>query len=78
MLTPEKNRRTNYPKVIHKSIDEHIRRLEKRLSGLESGAYRELESLGRLVSNFYLFQGRPEHSELHLAPKLLVSRVFLD
>ena len=35
MLTAEKNRRTNSPKVIHKSIDEHIRWLEKRLSGLD-------------------------------------------
>ncbi len=35
MLTAEKNRRANSPKVIHKSIDEHIRWLEKRLSGLD-------------------------------------------
>ena len=33
MLIAEKNRRANSPKVIHKSIDEHIRWLEKRLSG---------------------------------------------
>jgi len=35
MLTAEKNRRANSPKVIHKSIDEHIRWLEKRLSWLD-------------------------------------------
>src|SRR5467141_1505422 len=35
MLTAEKNRRANSPKVIHKGIDEHIRWLEKRLSGLD-------------------------------------------
>ena len=35
MLTAEKNRRANSPKVIHKSIDEHIRRLEKRLAGFD-------------------------------------------
>ena len=35
MLTAEKNRRANSTKVIHKGIDEHIRWLEKRLSGLD-------------------------------------------
>jgi transposase len=35
MLTAEKNRRANSPKVIHRSIDEHIRWLEKRLSGFD-------------------------------------------
>jgi transposase len=35
MLTPEKNRRANSLKVIHKGMDEHIRWLEKRLSGLD-------------------------------------------
>jgi len=35
MLTAEKNRRANSPKVIHKSIDEHIRWLEKRLAGFD-------------------------------------------
>lgn len=35
MLTAEKNRRANSPKVIHESIDEHIRWLEKRLSGFD-------------------------------------------
>ncbi len=44
MLTAEKNRRANSPKVIHQSIDEHIRWLEKRLSGLDdelAGVVRE-------------------------------------
>src|SRR6202162_3389025 len=35
MLTAEKNRRANAPKVLHRSIDEHIRWLEKRLSGFD-------------------------------------------
>jgi transposase len=35
MLTAEKNRRANSPQVIHKSIDEHIRWLEKRLAGFD-------------------------------------------
>src|SRR6266568_3181798 len=35
MLTAEKNRRANSPKVIHKGIDEHIRWLEKRLAGFD-------------------------------------------
>ena len=35
MLTAEKNRWANSPKVIHKSIDEHIRWLEKRLAGFD-------------------------------------------
>ena len=34
MLTAEKNRRTNAPKVLHRSFDEHIR-LEKRLAGFD-------------------------------------------
>ena len=37
MLTAEKNRRANAPKVLHRSIDEHIRWLEKRLSGFDDG-----------------------------------------
>src|SRR6266851_3850041 len=36
MLTAEKNRRARAPKVLHRSIDEHIRWLEKRLSGLDA------------------------------------------
>ena len=35
MLTAEKNRRSCAPKVLYRSIDEHIRWLEKRLSGLD-------------------------------------------
>src|SRR5271167_4988947 len=35
MLTAEKNRRANAPKGLHRSIDEHIRWLEKRLSRLD-------------------------------------------
>jgi len=35
MLTAEKNRRANAPRVIRRSIDEHIRWLEKRLSGFD-------------------------------------------
>jgi transposase len=35
MLTAEKNRRTNAPRVLHRSIDEHIRWLEKRLAGFD-------------------------------------------
>src|SRR5580704_4816889 len=35
MLTAEKNRRANAAKVIRRSIDEHIRWLEKRLSGFD-------------------------------------------
>jgi len=35
MLSAENNRRANSPKVIHRGIDEHIRWLEKRLSGFD-------------------------------------------
>src|SRR5882757_4545933 len=35
MLTAEKNRRAGAPKASHRSIDEHIRWLEKRLSGFD-------------------------------------------
>src|SRR4029077_10010356 len=35
MLTAEKNRRARAPKVLHRSIDEHIRWLDKRLSGFD-------------------------------------------
>jgi transposase len=47
VLTAEKNRRANSPKVIHKSIDEHLRRLEKRLAGFDdelAGLVRETPS----------------------------------
>jgi hypothetical protein len=61
MLT-EKNRRANSPKVIHKSIDEHIRWLEKRLSGIddelaglvrETPIWRERDELLRSVEPVY-------------------------
>src|ERR1700730_3695880 len=35
MLTAEKNRRARAPKISHRSIDEHIRWLEKRLAGFD-------------------------------------------
>jgi transposase len=35
ILTAQKNRRSMAPKVLHHSIDEHIRWLEKRLSGFD-------------------------------------------
>ena len=35
MLTVEKNRRARAPKILHRSIDEHIRWLEKRLAGFD-------------------------------------------
>jgi transposase len=35
MLTAEKNRRASAPKILHRSIDEHIRWLEKRLAGFD-------------------------------------------
>jgi hypothetical protein len=44
MLTAEKNRRARAPKVLHRSIDEHIRWLEKRLSGFD-------DELGQLIRN---------------------------
>src|SRR6202043_1116217 len=44
MLTAEKNRRTNAPKVLHPSIDEHIRWLEKRLVGFD-------DELAELIRN---------------------------
>jgi transposase len=35
MLTAEKNRRARAPKILHRSIDEHIGWLEKRLAGFD-------------------------------------------
>jgi transposase len=43
MLTAEKSRRAGAPKVIGRSLDEHIRWLEKRLAGFDD----ELSSLNR-------------------------------
>jgi len=49
MLTAEKNRRANAPKVLHRSIDEHIRWLEKRLSGFD-------DELGELIRDTPLWR----------------------
>src|SRR5438128_3376029 len=53
MLTAEKNRRANAPKVLHRSIDEHIRWLEKRLSGLD-------DELAELIRDTPLWRERDE------------------
>jgi transposase len=53
MLTAEKNRRANAPKVLHRSIDEHIRWLEKRLSGFD-------DELGELIRDTPLWRERDE------------------
>jgi transposase len=53
MLTAEKNRRARAPKVLHRSIDEHIRWLEKRLSGLDA-------ELGELIRDTPLWRERDE------------------
>src|SRR5438477_8491286 len=53
MLTAEKNRRARAPKVLHRSIDEHIRWLEKRLAGCD-------DELGELIRNTPLWRERDE------------------
>jgi len=53
MLTVEKNRRANGPKVLHRRIDEHIRWLEKRLSGLD-------DELAELIRDTPLWRERDE------------------
>src|ERR1019366_7735975 len=53
MLTAEKNRRTSAPKVSHRSIDEHIRWLEKRLSGFD-------DELAGLIRDTPLWRERDE------------------
>src|SRR5271170_524111 len=53
MLTAEKNRRARAPKVLHRSIDEHIRWLEKRLSTFD-------DELGELIRNTPLWRERDE------------------
>jgi transposase len=53
MLTAEKNRRSSAPKVLHRSIDEHIRWLEKRISGLD-------EELGTMIRGTPLWRERDE------------------
>ena len=53
MLTAEKNRRARAPKVLHRSIDEHIRWLEKRLAGFD-------DELGALIRQTPLWRERDE------------------
>ncbi len=53
MLTAEKNRRARAPKVLHRSIDEHIRWLEKRLCGLD-------DELAELIRATPLWRERDE------------------
>jgi transposase len=53
MLTAEKNRRARAPKVLHRSIDEHIRWLEKRLSEFD-------DELGELIRHTPLWRERDE------------------
>ncbi len=53
MLTAEKNRRARAPKVLHRSIDEHVRWLEKRLSGFD-------DELSGLIRNTPLWRERDE------------------
>jgi transposase len=53
MLTAEKNRRARAPKVLHRSLDEHIRWLEKRLAGCD-------DELGELIRNTPLWRERDE------------------
>ena len=53
MLTAEKNRRANAPNFLHRSIDEHIRWLEKRLSGLD-------DELAELIRDTPLWRERDE------------------
>jgi transposase len=59
MLTAEKNRRTSALKVLHRSIDEHIRWLEKRLSGFD-------DELGELIRETPPWRERDEL--LHSVP----------
>ena len=53
MLTAEKNRRARAPKVLLRSIDEHIRWLEKRLAGFD-------DELGALIRQTPLWRERDE------------------
>ena len=53
MLTAEKNRRARAPKVLHRSLDEHIRWLQRRLSGFD-------DELGELIRNTPLWRERDE------------------
>src|SRR5262249_37797135 len=53
MLTAEKNRRSCAPKVLYRSIDEHIRWLEKRLSGFD-------EELATMIRDTPIWRERDE------------------
>ncbi len=53
MLTAEKNRRTRAPKVLYRSMDEHIRWLEKRLGGLD-------DELGTMIRDTPIWRKRDE------------------
>src|SRR6266850_6923332 len=53
MLTAEKNRRARASKILHHSIDEHIRWLEKRLTGFD-------DELGELIRETPLWRERDE------------------
>ena len=53
MLTAEKNRRTCAPKVLYRSIDEHIRWLEKRLAGFD-------DELGTIIRDSPIWRERDE------------------
>jgi transposase len=53
MLTAEKNRRARAPKILHLSIDEHIRWLEKRLAGFD-------DELAELIRDTPLWRERDE------------------
>ena len=53
MLTAEKNRRARAPKILHRSIDEHIGWLEKRLAGFD-------DELAELIRDTPLWRERDE------------------
>jgi transposase len=53
MLTAEKNRRSNALKVLHRSIDEHIRWLEKRFAGFD-------DELAELIRDTPVWRERDE------------------
>jgi transposase len=53
MLTAEKNRRARAPKILHRSIDEHIRWLEKRLAGFD-------DELAEMIRDTPLWRERDE------------------
>jgi transposase len=53
MLTAEKNRRARAPKILHRSIDEHIRWLEKSLAGID-------DELAEMIRDTPLWRERDE------------------